>query len=211
MSIEKQMNSNNEKSSVAASATQSHITSTQMETTAGGLFLSAIFAGLTALAILVLFWFPAEYGVDFTGAGRVMGLTQMGELKEQQHHNANAEATGLVHVLPGQSDTVEMQWRDQYEYPLDPGEGIEVKLLMASGDKAHYRWTANGAVVYHDTHGEGAGKSISYEKGHGVPQDQGTLTAAFDGQHGWWWRNTTDDVVTVNVWAAGVYEQMLTP
>lgn len=205
------MNSN-EKNSPAVSSTQGQVSSAQMQTTAGGLLLSTIIAGIAALAILVLFWFPAEYGVDFTGAGRVMGLTQMGELKEQQHHDANADAIGLVHTLPGQSDTVDMQWLDEYQYTLAPEEGIEVKLVMAKGDQAHYQWTAHGAVVYHDTHGESAGGlSISYEKGYGVPQDQGTLTAAFDGQHGWWWRNTTEELVTVSIRAAGTYEDMLTP
>ena len=182
-----------------------------LQASAGGLFLSTIFAACMALLILIVFWLPAEYGKDFTGVGRTLGLTQMGELKEKMHHHSNDDAIGLIHRLPGQSDEVDVQWRDEYQHTLAPGEGVEVKLLMTQGQQAMYLWNADGSVVYHDTHGEGAGLNISYEKGHGVPQDQGTLTAAFDGQHGWWWRNTTDQPVIVSLRAAGDYEKMLHP
>ncbi|WP_241427577.1 HupE/UreJ family protein [Fertoeibacter niger] len=43
-----------------------------------------------------------------------------------------------------------------------------------------------------DTHGDGSGNSISYEKGRAVPADAGELTAAFTGNHGWFWRNRGD-------------------
>ncbi len=51
--------------------------------TARGLIRATLGSMAAALAILVLFWLPAEYGVDPTGLGRVMGLTQMGEIKQQ--------------------------------------------------------------------------------------------------------------------------------
>ena len=36
---------------------------------------------------------------------------------------------------------------------------------------------------------ERRGASSSYTKGRGVAGDKGVLTAAFDGDHGWFWRN----------------------
>ena len=89
-----------------------------IEASAGGLFLSTFFAGCIALLLLIFFWLPAEYGVDFTSLGRTLGLTQMGELKENMHHHTNDDAIGLIHRLPGQSESVEVQWRDEYQYTL---------------------------------------------------------------------------------------------
>ena len=61
---------------------------------------------------------------------------------------------------------------------LTPGEGAEIKLRMQAGDKAEYHWVVEGGMVNFDTHGDGGGRSISYEKGRGVPQDEGELVAA---------------------------------
>jgi hypothetical protein len=41
-----------------------------------------------------------------------------------------------------------------------------------------------GAVLNHDTHGEGGGRKISYERGRGVPGQEGQLVAAFAVNHG---------------------------
>ena len=52
---------------------------------------------------------------------------------------------------------------------LSPGEGTEIKLVMQEGAEARFEWTANGGLLNYDTHGDGGGQSISYEKGRGVP------------------------------------------
>ena len=51
-------------------------------------------AAALALALTVLFTIvlPAEYGVDPTGIGRVLGLTQMGEIKVRLAREAAADA-----------------------------------------------------------------------------------------------------------------------
>ena len=102
-------------------------------------------------------------------------------------------------------------WRDEVSYSLAPGEGIEVKLVMQEGQTARFEWTANGSVVNYDTHGDGSGQKISYEQGRGVPDQTGELTAAFTGNHGWFWRNRTDAPVTVTLRTAGDYAEMKAP
>lgn len=84
------------------------------------------------------------------------------------------------------------EWRDEVSYTLKPGEGIEVKLAMEEGQTTRFAWTANGSLVNFDLHGDGGGQSISYEQGRAVPEQLGELTAAFTGNHGWFWRNRTD-------------------
>ena len=56
-----------------------------------------------------------------------------------------------------------------------------------------------------DLHGDGPGNAVSYEKGRGVKGDEGVLKAAFDGNHGWFWRNRTKADVTVTLQVQGAY------
>ncbi|MBT9466261.1 MAG: hypothetical protein IV113_19745, partial [Hydrogenophaga sp.] len=58
-------------------------------------------------------------------------------------------------------------------FTLTSGEGKEIKLRMAEGETAEFQWIVNGGSVNYDTHGDGGGRSISYEKGRGVPADDG--------------------------------------
>jgi hypothetical protein len=54
------------------------------------LLRSTIIAAATAVVLLVTAVLPAEYGVDPTGIGRLLGLTQMGEIKMQLAKEAAA-------------------------------------------------------------------------------------------------------------------------
>jgi len=57
-------------------------------------------------------------------------------------------------------------------------------------------------------HGDGSGREISYEKGRAVPEATGELTAAFTGNHGWFWRTRGDSPVTVTLRVAGNYTEI---
>jgi hypothetical protein len=219
--------------------------------TPGGLIRSTLLAASAAGAILVLFWLPAEYGIDPTGVGRLTGLTEMGEIKEQLAAEAEADAQTAIAAPPALApelvarlDRIEAQlaaialametpsaeapeaaaplpvaesppatpdWRDEVSYTLAPGEGIEVKLAMEAGQTARYAWTANGGVVNFDMHGDGSGQKISYEQGRAVPELAGELTAAFTGNHGWFWRNRSDAPVTVTLRTGGDYQELRAP
>ncbi|WP_245907178.1 transmembrane anchor protein [Photobacterium sanctipauli] len=138
-----------------------------------------------AVALLVTVILPAEYAIDPTGVGRVMGLTEMGEIKEQLAQEA-AEDRAVSEVVtvvasaenepvtdepelitPQQESTVETVpvWKDKIMVSLKPGQGAEVKLVMEKGQTAQFEWIAKGGPVNYDTHGDGNGNSISYEKG----------------------------------------------
>ena len=67
-----------------------------MPATPGGLIRSTLIAAGAAGAILVLFWLPAEYGIDPTGVGGLTGLTEMGEIKQQLSAEAEADAQAAV-------------------------------------------------------------------------------------------------------------------
>lgn len=63
------------------------------------LIRSTIMAAIVALVLLVTVIMPAEYALDPTGAGRLLGLAEMGEIKEQLAEEAAAdEAAQMVAV-----------------------------------------------------------------------------------------------------------------
>jgi hypothetical protein len=197
----------------------------------GQLLRSTILALIAAIVILVTIVLPSEYGIDPTGIGQKLGLVEMGNIKTQLAAEAQADAQAKQQVAtvatpaasgkvtapaptpapaPAANSTAEAPAgkSDEVSFVLKPGQGAEIKLVMKAGAKANYSWTANGAVVNFDTHGDGGGRSIMYEKGRGVPSDEGVLEAAFDGNHGWFWRNRTNSDVTVTLKTNGDYIEL---
>jgi len=190
------------------------------------LLRSTIIAFIVAVVLLVTVVLPSEYAIDPTGVGRMLGLTEMGEIKGQLAEEAAADAArdaaaaaagqpassiSSAASSPAATPAVDTtQWRDQMQVELAPGEGAEVKLSMTAGQKATFSWAAQGGVVNFDTHGDGGagGESTSYEKGRGVAADDGVLEAAFNGSHGWFWRNRGDSPVTITLRTAGDYTQI---
>ncbi|MDH0170965.1 transmembrane anchor protein [Stenotrophomonas sp. GD04145] len=191
-----------------------------------------IAAGI-AVVLLIGVVLPAEHAVDPLGIGRMLGLTEMGQIKQQLSEEAAADAAMdaraeeglavLTQVSTRDRQTVEvtpkpaaasasapaaMEWRDEAEVVLAPGQGTEIKLSMKEGERATYTWSVQGGVVNFDTHGDGGGRAISYEKGRGEASDQGVLLAAFTGNHGWFWRNRGEEPVTLLLRTGGQYEQL---
>ena len=80
---------------------------------------------------------------------------------------------------------------------------------MKKSAKVNFTWTVEGGVVNFDMHADGAGQqSTSYEKGRAVPSQEGVLEAAFDGKHGWFWRNRGKADVTVTLKVNGDFTAM---
>lgn len=194
---------------------------------ADNLLRSTLIALCVAVAILVLAVLPAEYGVDPTGIGRKLGLTQMGEIKvalaKEVAADAAADAADAAETEAVETDAAETElgadasvspesgWRHVTIIPLAPGEGKEVKLVMQKGGEARFAWEAVGGVVNHDTHGDSTGAPnsyVNYRKGTGVSADSGALVAAMDGSHGWFWRNRSDRPIAVTLRTRGAYAEL---
>lgn len=169
-----------------------------------------------ASAILITLVLPAEFGFDPTGVGTRLGLTPMGEVKMQLAKEAAADAAPSIASSAGMAPRAMLSlppatvdgWEHEMRVALEPGQGAAVKLKMKAGEQAEFSWTSEGGAVHFDTRGHGGGRSVSYEKGRNVPADDGVLEAAFDGHHGWFWRNRGASEVTVVVRARGDYEEM---
>lgn len=251
-----------------------------VEATSGGLIRSTLMAGGGALAILTFFWLPAEYGIDPTGVGGLMGLTEMGDIKQQlageaesQDAAAVAPAAGIASAaVPGEVvarlDRIDAQlaqiaavigadvatapsatdvtapaapapepeavaepaptvvepaeapaptvvadapgWRDEVVFTLGPTEAKEIKLVMAAGDVATFEWVSEGGGVNYSQHGDdGGANEVRFEDGRAAPGQDGTMTAPFAGNHGWFWRNRGDEPITVTLRVGGAYAEMI--
>ncbi|WP_312917962.1 transmembrane anchor protein [Stutzerimonas kunmingensis] len=202
------------------------------------LLRSTLIALIAAGVLLVTVVMPAEYAIDPTGAGRLLGLTQMGELKQTLAEEAATEAQPPAEAAPAEpaattpdkDEPVAAQaepapaaaptpaqpappkvatQQHEVNLTLKPNQATEIKLEMKEGAKANFHWTANGGRLNYDTHGDPykapKGFYHGYGKGKNAPELQGELVAAFDGKHGWFWRNRTNETVKLTLRTDGEY------
>lgn len=202
------------------------------------LLRSTLIALIAAGVLLVTVVMPAEYAIDPTGAGRLLGLTQMGELKQTLAEEAATEAQPPAEAAPaepaattpGKDEPLAAQaepapaaaptpaqpeppkvatQQHEVNLTLKPNQATEIKLEMKEGAKANFHWTANGGRLNYDTHGDPykapKGFYHGYGKGKNAPELQGELVAAFDGKHGWFWRNRTNETVKLTLRTDGEY------
>jgi hypothetical protein len=174
---------------------------------AAQLLRSTFIAALVAAGLLVTTILPAEYGIDPTGLGRVLGLTRMGEIKASLAKEAGAEkpspattASDKTPAIQAPADVAAPEMakpgvkqaapaQHTMTVRLKPGQAAEIKLAMRKGASVRYEWSTDGGGVNFDTHGDpvGAAKDFyhGYGKGRNKNADSGVLEAAFDGTHGW--------------------------
>jgi hypothetical protein len=197
------------------------------------LLRSTLIAAVVALALLVTVVLPAEYGVDPTGIGRVLGLTEMGEIKVALAKEAAlADSLEAVAVAAGTTDSAasptpaapavappataanpspaaDSDNSHVTEIVLRPNEGKEIKLAMTKDSRVTFSWSTDRGVVNYDTHADAPGiRYHGYAKGTGKKSDEGVLVAAFDGMHGWFWRNRGAETVTVTLRTSGEYTEL---
>lgn len=183
------------------------------------LVTSTLLAITGAAAILVAVVLPSEYGIDPTGAGRILGLTEMGEIKTQLAKEAAADrapddptvAAPAAAAAPSSLPAAAVR-SDRKEVTLAPGEAAEIKVSAAKGANIAFEWTVLGGNVNYDTHGDPLVKKRGFYHGYGKGKastgQKGTLVAAFDGTHGWYWRNRSGQAVTVTLETEGAYSDI---
>jgi len=185
------------------------------------LLKSTALAMAAAVVLLFAVVLPAEYGVDITGAGRALGLTEMGEIKAEledelksdtEKHSSLEAPSMLQRLLTFElvtSASAADLWRDELTFTLTPGAYKEVKLKLSSGGTVFFKWEGQGGRVNYDLHAHGDGQSVTYEKGRGKTSGEGEFTAPFPGNHGWFWRNRDREDITITLQLRGDYEAVV--
>jgi len=113
-------------------------------------------------------------------------------------------------------DELEGYQSTEHEVVLEAGEMMELKFSMEQNDTIVYQWHAEGVVedlFLAEFHGhteipEGGKGTLVFYKKHHDSHENGSLTAAFPGDHGWYFENNSDTEVRIHLLAAGWYNSL---
>jgi hypothetical protein len=151
---------------------------------------SLVFAAVMLFTVIL----PAEYNIDPTGIGHKLGLTVFNNVK------ADTTSANSSEAAKGSTETIEVI--------VPAGRGVEYKFIMAQYQKLEYEWITDGLALYFDLHGEPEGDTTGYFESYAIAtldEMKGSFTAPFAGSHGWYWKNTSDSPVTVQLIVKGEY------
>lgn len=167
------------------------------------LLRSTLAALVVAAGLFVTVVLPAESAIDPTGIGRLLGLTQMGEVKialaqeaeAAAHADLGEPADAPVSAAP--TEAVAPAAAREVTLTLAPDEAAEIKVDMLAGRTIAFEWETDGPRVNFDLHGDAPGIDYHrYTRGTDA-RVAGELEAAFDGAHGWFWRNRSGQTVNI--------------
>ncbi len=151
-----------------------------------------------ALAIagiaLVSFILPAEYNIDPLGIGNKLGLTALATATPGVNSVATTEAVNAS---------------DYVEVTVPAGRGVEFKFAMQQFKTMQYHWVTDGTALFFDLHGEPEGDTSGYFESYAIAtlrEMKGSYTTPFAGVHGWYWKNTSDQAVTISLTVSGEYQ-----
>lgn len=191
------------------------------------LLASALIALTSAVLALIVLVLPAEYGIDPTGAGRILGLTEM---------HAPVRTIKIANVIGGNESYREValpQFGQPVPLPnpavhqderrafasrtlqitIPPEKETEVKAVLKTGKVMLYAWHVNRGDIYSDFHGHdpkaGDDYWVRYKEQQQGNAGNGSLVAPFTGEHGWYWLNYNDFPVTVTLTVSGYYDDIV--
>lgn len=152
---------------------------------------ASLVATIIAVITLVCIILPAEYNIDPTGLGGKLGLTVFNEepAPKAPSKASTGEQESIVVTVPA-------------------GRGIEYKLAMAKFDRVTYEWSTSNGDVYVDLHGEPKGDTTGYFESYTIATSdmmKGSFTAPFDGSHGWYWKNKSDQDIQIQLIFSGEF------
>lgn len=176
------------------------------------LIKSTIIAIIAAAVILITLVLPAEFGIDPTGIGQLTGLKRMGEIKtslakELEESEPRPINDGIFAAEPTPTDPASPR-TDELSVTLAPDKSTEIKITMTKGTTVDFTWSTNAGQAFYDLHADSKEVNYhTYEKGTESTKS-GTLEAAFDGNHGWYWKNRTPNPITITLKATGQYQDI---
>lgn len=186
------------------------------------LYVSTIWAIVLAVVILLTAVLPAEYAIDPTGLGRVLGFTQLAMAKKELKSKLltqkpvviapkmqevdPATVTATLNTLSPEKMSV---WQDTVTLIIPPLKGLEYKFYFHRGQQFDFLWsTTKGETLEFDFHGDPKGNPpddfVSFKLAT-ENKFSGSLVAPFAGKIGWYWENKTRLPVTLILNTRGDY------
>ncbi len=163
-----------------------------------------IFSSLASLLFAILFFIfavlPAEFNIDPTGLGKKLGLTALAKTAPARAH------AKITPILNKQSAA----WQDIVLITIPAQTGLEYKFKLNKDENLHFSWqTQDRQTLYFDFHGDPEGDTSGYFKRYKeqtASQLQGDLIAPFTGKHGWYWKNNSQNAITIILKSSGNYD-----
>jgi len=179
-------------------------------------------AFVAALFIVFIAVLPAEYGIDPTGAGKLLGFSKLYQQEKQVATEVVPVKMKVLKLEDAGSSPEVLKPKEannpppvqQYEEREDTvsitipaGKGLEYKVYLLKYGKMKYEWATDGGTAFFDFHGEvheqNPPKNVFYESYTVAYSNNmiGTFLAPFEGKHGWYFKNsgTTDMIVSLRM------------
>ena len=103
------------------------------------------------------------------------------------------------------------EWKDVITITIPAHGDKEYKLRLAKGAILEYSWQSDKGKLFFDFHGEPKGDTTGYFKSFDKDtnsQSNGSLTAIFEGTHGWYWKNNNPYPVGITLKVNGEYQRL---
>ncbi|MDP4639653.1 MAG: hypothetical protein NWS69_02700 [Pseudomonadales bacterium] len=160
------------------------------------LIKASLAALVVAAVVLLTLILPAEYNIDPTGIGQQLGLTVLAQSAEAPAADSESNPASTVS-------------QQVIEITVPANKGIEYKLQMNQYDKLTYEWMTDGSSLYFDLHDEPEGDTTGYFESYAIATldtMKGSFTAPFNGSHGWYWKNTSNTPVAIQLILDGQFQ-----
>ena len=204
-------------------------TNNQPNLNKGQLLKSLIIALIIGAIVLLTAVLPAEYGLDPLGTGKLFGFSKLYQGNEKIESNEIYSSLNFKKIKigklgsplsvpkPSEADNPppEVQYpqrEDTIEVVVPAEKGIDYKFKSLKYGSTKFEWVTDKGIVYIDFHGEvkqeNPPKNVFYESYTLAYSNNmaGTLTAPFEGKHGWYFRNETKEDIIVTIRLNGNYE-----
>jgi hypothetical protein len=172
----------------------------------------AVASAITVFAVL-----PAEFHSDPTGVGAATGLMSLSAAPEATSAPvaAGQGAAAPAPVAAAARDDPKPFRTDTIDIPMgaaeQDGSELEYKVHMTAGQALVYSWSvaAPKDEFYVDFHSEqrpSAKQNVVSHKVGLMIASNGSLTAPFEGIHGWYFQNQSVKPVVVHLKISGFYD-----
>ena len=125
---------------------------------------------------------------------------------------AQEEGIKPIATIADSSEKAQQPQREDLIIITIPARGDkEYKFHIEKGATLEYAWETNGSKLFFDFHGEPKGDTSGYFKSYRTNTDSkasGSLTAPFEGTHGWYWKNNSHRPVTIVLKSKGMYQRL---
>ncbi len=190
--------------------------------------LVVLIIGLVVFVIMVL---PAKFGADPTGMGKYLGIndpngdavsvdtippveifTQQSAKLLKLEDGGSSPDIAVPDEANNPAPERQLKFReDTLLINIPAGKGIEYKIKMLKYGRVKYEWTTDQGIVFFDFHGEvkqaNPPDDVYYESYTVAYSNNmiGSFLAPFEGKHGWYFKNRSEQEILINMRLKGEY------